>query len=494
MVDAVALVGRLLLALIFAVAALAKLRDQAGTSEALESFGVPRGLLKTSSVFLPAAEVLAAVLLILPATYVLGAVMSLVLLTAFTLAIGVNLARGNRPSCRCFGEMSSSPIGLATIARNVALAAIAGYVLFAAPMSIRGVQSWYDSLGPQGRPLAVASAVLTGLLATSLALLARTTDRARAAEEKLVLGGVKLAIGEVAPDFTLPTVQGGTLDLGELLGRGKPVILAFTDPHCGPCQALVPQLAMWQKSLANVFTVGIISRGTLEDNAEHFAEHGLSEVMLQSGDEVANDYGAGATPSAVRISPEGLLETSVVMGIDDIIDLFEAAIAEHAQSLWQRATGGDLPPAQVGLPVGAEAPDLSALDLDERSHRLLELADRPTLLLFWSPRCGYCHQMLDDIRLAEQKVPSGRHIVFVTIGTPEENRYLGLDSLMLIDGEMKVMSAFQVGVTPSAVLLEDGKVATPVESGTEDVLALTHRFVGGVPHRVSPPSLRSVDN
>src|SRR5262245_25332025 len=43
-----------------------------------------------------------------------------------------------------------------------------------------------------------------------------------------------------APGFCLPRLDGGELSLEEL--RGKRVLLVFSDPHCGPCQVLAPQL------------------------------------------------------------------------------------------------------------------------------------------------------------------------------------------------------------------------------------------------------------
>jgi peroxiredoxin len=49
-----------------------------------------------------------------------------------------------------------------------------------------------------------------------------------------------LAPGTLAPDFRLPLLEGGELSLSEL--RGRKVLLVFSDPHCGPCDAVLPQL------------------------------------------------------------------------------------------------------------------------------------------------------------------------------------------------------------------------------------------------------------
>src|SRR5260370_662387 len=49
-----------------------------------------------------------------------------------------------------------------------------------------------------------------------------------------------LKAGTPAPDFRLPRIDGGDLSLADL--RGERVLLVFSDPDCGPCDELAPQL------------------------------------------------------------------------------------------------------------------------------------------------------------------------------------------------------------------------------------------------------------
>jgi peroxiredoxin len=57
-------------------------------------------------------------------------------------------------------------------------------------------------------------------------------------ESKLNRAG--LPVGTAAPDFRLPLLQGGELSLSDY--RGRKVLLVFSDPNCGPCDQLAPQL------------------------------------------------------------------------------------------------------------------------------------------------------------------------------------------------------------------------------------------------------------
>src|SRR5436309_13711819 len=95
--------ARMLLAVVFVVAGLAKLADRAGARQALRDFGVPTALATPLGLALPLAELAVALALLLAATAWWGALGALGLLGLFCLAIGGNLARGRHPDCRCFG-------------------------------------------------------------------------------------------------------------------------------------------------------------------------------------------------------------------------------------------------------------------------------------------------------------------------------------------------------------------------------------------------------
>jgi uncharacterized membrane protein YphA (DoxX/SURF4 family) len=100
-VGLILLVARVLLALVFVVAGLAKLADRAGSRQALRDFGVPAALAPPLGSLLPLAELAVALLPTRSAWW--GALGALVLLLLFIAGIGANLARGRTPDCHCFG-------------------------------------------------------------------------------------------------------------------------------------------------------------------------------------------------------------------------------------------------------------------------------------------------------------------------------------------------------------------------------------------------------
>src|SRR5262249_34541806 len=146
--------------------------------------------------------------------------------------------------------------------------------------------------------------------------------------------------GSPAPAFRLEGLHGETMTLDALRAAGKPVILVFSDPGCGPCNALLPDLGRWQRDHASRLTVALLSRGSAEANRAKATEHGLSHVLLQKDREVAQSYQANGTPSAVIVQPDGTIGSPVSAG------------AEAIKALVSRATGSL--PLQAA-PVAARA-------------------------------------------------------------------------------------------------------------------------------------------
>jgi peroxiredoxin len=143
------------------------------------------------------------------------------------------------------------------------------------------------------------------------------------AESKIQRNG--LPPGTPAPSFTLPRLQGGELSLEEF--RGKKVLLVFSDPKCGPCMALSPQLEQAHRRSGDV-QVLMVSRGEVEANREKVEEYGLTfPVLLQKQWEISREYAMFATPVGYLIDEHGVIATDVATGTDAVRALLTRAIA-----------------------------------------------------------------------------------------------------------------------------------------------------------------------
>ncbi len=114
MLAGLASIAAVLLAVVFAFAAFAKLRDPAGTRAGLAELGLPAtgvllGLLVATELSLTLS------LLLAPGTAAIGAVAVLVV---FSLVLAELRSRGNRAPCRCFGEIAPTTAGRPEQVRN----------------------------------------------------------------------------------------------------------------------------------------------------------------------------------------------------------------------------------------------------------------------------------------------------------------------------------------------------------------------------------------
>jgi len=97
-----------------------KIRQPAWPATAA-AFGTPRLLIPV----VPWAEVVLGALLVAQVGGPWTPLAALVLLAGFTAAVGWHLVRGDRVPCACFGAASSRPVDGVTLARNLALCALA---------------------------------------------------------------------------------------------------------------------------------------------------------------------------------------------------------------------------------------------------------------------------------------------------------------------------------------------------------------------------------
>jgi peroxiredoxin len=127
--------------------------------------------------------------------------------------------------------------------------------------------------------------------------------------------------GVTAPEFVLPDLDGNHRSLSSLLD--KRVMLVFSDPECGPCQALAPELVQLHHQYVNDgLRVIMISRGDAEANRAKARQHNFPfPVLLQNRWEVSKDYAMFATPIAYLINRNGTIAKPVAVGRNAILEL-----------------------------------------------------------------------------------------------------------------------------------------------------------------------------
>jgi thiol-disulfide isomerase/thioredoxin len=488
--DVLLLLSRFALAMVFAVAALAKLRDPDGTAETLHGFGVAPRAARLGARVLPWSELAVAALLVPGVSASLGGASAAALLASFSVAMGVSLVRGRRPMCHCFGRLSTRPIGWGSLVRNALLLSMAGAVawqgagappsdLLAATRSLSPAERLALGVTSVNVLLVVAAGWLfLQMLAQNGRILARldqlSVSPAGASDRQGEAAPVHgLAVGSPAPEFVAHDLTGERRELGDLLAAGKPGLLFFADPECGPCRVLLPEVLAWGRKHAARASLAVVSGGDLERLRAEADGADPKRFWAQEGRAVAEAFLAYGTPSAVRIEANGTIGSPLALGAEAIRSLLARVAGPAADRLIEPLPVGPttLPSPKRSLISGAPVPDLSLRSLSGEEVRLAQ-PGRASLLLFWNPSCGFCQQMQSDLPVLERMARTAQGRLLVLSSSPPPSGTAGLEGWAL-DPHGEAAEAFEARGTPMAVWVDDtGRLASALAVGRTEILRL----------------------
>ncbi|SRR5579872_1462039 len=160
-----------------------------------------------------------------------------------------------------------------------------------------------------------------------------------------------LSTGTLAPDFTLPTMDGKQFSLKKSLSRG-PVLAAFFKISCPVCQFAFPFLERIHKAYPTLTIVGV-SQNEQKGTASFIKEYGITFPVLLDDTNmypVSNAYGLTNVPSIFWIEPDGEIEISSVGWMRKEIEEInqKAAALTHSKPRPVFAPGENVPEFQAG--------------------------------------------------------------------------------------------------------------------------------------------------
>ena len=175
-----------------------------------------------------------------------------------------------------------------------------------------------DEDGRVARPLAVGAEEVPEL-ARQIATRTKLSSERDLSASRIERNG--LPAGSPAPTFSLPDLRGRTVSLEDY--RGRRVMLVFSDPDCGPCDALAPDLVRFEREHRdNNLAVVMVGRGNPEENRRKAKQHHVVfPVVVQDRWKLSTQYGSFATPVAFLIDEQGVIARDVAVGPDQILAL-----------------------------------------------------------------------------------------------------------------------------------------------------------------------------
>jgi peroxiredoxin len=116
-------------------------------------------------------------------------------------------------------------------------------------------------------------------------------------------------VGKLAPDFTLPTLDGGELSLSQF--HGKIVIVNFWQSTCSNCREEMPHLqAIYNKWPHDKLEILAVSAGEKAAFVQSFVEtRGLTFPVLLDSDEALSDiYQISRFPTTFFVNADGIIK------------------------------------------------------------------------------------------------------------------------------------------------------------------------------------------
>lgn len=159
-----------------------------------------------------------------------------------------------------------------------------------------------QTVSAEDRSSAVESGIEGYLIGQLLVGQQRLLQRVGALEARPTSAQKGLPVGSLAPSFAAPALRGEPQTLESLLAAGRPLLLFFFDPECGPCHAYLPQLARWQAESRGRIRFVLLGR-RMEGKAEDPA-YAPFLVLGQEDREIGKRYLVSSIPSALIVGAE----------------------------------------------------------------------------------------------------------------------------------------------------------------------------------------------
>ncbi|WP_062356677.1 TlpA family protein disulfide reductase [Bacillus kwashiorkori] len=130
-----------------------------------------------------------------------------------------------------------------------------------------------------------------------------------------------LQVGNLAPDFSLTTLDGKNISLKDL--RGKKVLLNFWASWCPPCRAEMPHMQkVYEEHAGESFEIVAVNltfgKETAEKAQQFVTDFGLTfPIPLDTTAEVSENYQIVPIPTSYFIDSNGIIQSKYLGPMDE---------------------------------------------------------------------------------------------------------------------------------------------------------------------------------
>jgi peroxiredoxin len=302
--------------------------------------------------------------------------------------------------------------------------------------------------------------------------------------QQLAEGAGRPLMGAMAPRLTLRTIDGQTIDLGQLYGR-QAVYLKFWATWCVPCREQMPHFEHVYETAGPDLAVIAINSGfndTVGDVRAYRQKLGITMPIVLDDGQAGAAFNLRVTPQHVVIGRDGRILYVGHLADARLDAALVAARAAPAGPVSGAAGEPNIPLAIVRYKVGDRLPQRSPLTIDGAAFPLRAPGTTGhTVLVFLSPWCesylattrpeisANCRRMREQVA-ALASAPGARWLGIASglWVTPDDLRQYrtkyGVGIPLALDESGALFRSFDVNQVPTALIADArGRIVRRIE-------------------------------
>ncbi len=161
----------------------------------------------------------------------------------------------------------------------------------------------------------IAIVVVVVIGGVTWAVVAGSGDGSSTSDANVVPKVLSAKVGEAAPNFSLPTLDGGRVELSDY--RGRPVVLNFWASWCTPCRREFPLLRDNVGTKHDVALIGVNTQDFVESDGRKFAKDQRADWPngFDRDEAVRRGYGVTGLPETFFLDAHGVIRGQVYQGL-----------------------------------------------------------------------------------------------------------------------------------------------------------------------------------
>ncbi len=163
----------------------------------------------------------------------------------------------------------------------------------------------------------------------------------------LALKQQALKAGDPAPQFALPTLDGGEVRIGGA-PAGRSQLVLFVSPDCPICESLLPAIRSAQGAERKWLDVVLASDGAPERHRQFVRDKGLAKFPYVLSEPLGRTFGVAKLPFAVLIDETGKLAAAGLVNTREHLESLFIAKERQVASLQEYLEGRSRITASTG--------------------------------------------------------------------------------------------------------------------------------------------------